>query len=260
MPPAKRPEAYSSLFRSTAPQSFQEFDALQIENDYARIAMNRSEAWERFQKSTNIGFYEWHDGVGYDLDAFAAMTTEERDAVAAELCEKLRLDWRDMDVLRIHGSSASFNKLRDALASGTIEERAYALRNLIDMGKMSGNVPDFQLAHVLDDVNGFEGLTTSLRIAREHAGPMSNAALLRGARDRPAVAVLYAGMISFLAGVTDEEFDWNLRPLFLRLGDHSTDRPQAFRELCDLAGIRPESIPNKGSGTGIVFPKGRANS
>src|SRR5262249_6440994 len=150
---------------------------------------------------------------------------------------------------------SSFNKLRGVLASGTIAERAYALRNLIDMGKMSGNVPDFQLAHVLDDVNGLEGLTTSLQIAQEHAGPMSNAALLRGARDRPALAVHYSAMISFLAGLTDEEFDWNLRPLFLRLGPDSADRPQAFRELCDLVGVQPESIPSKSGGKGIVFPK-----
>jgi hypothetical protein len=219
--------------------------------------MSRSKAWEQFHKSTNIGYDAWHDGTGYDLDAFSQMTSEEKELVSHELCEKSHLDWREMDVLRIHGGSASFNKLRDVLASGTIEERAYALRNLVDMGKMSGSVPDVQLAHVLDAINGLEGLTQALQIAQEHAGPVSNAALLRGARDRPTVAVHYAGMICFLAGVTDDVFDWNLRPLFLKLGEDNPERLDAFNQLCTLVGVSPEIIPKQGRGTGVVFPKSK---
>ena len=221
--------------------------------------MANSEAYERFQKSTNIGYEEWHDGIGYDLDAYAEMTADEKDHVAQQLHARENLDWRDMEVLRLHGSRESFDKLRDLLATGTIDERAHALRELIEMGRMSGSVPDVQLAHVLDDIDDITGMTTALLIASQYAGPMSNAALLRGARDRRGVAVHFAGMVCYLAGVSDEEFDWNLRPLFLRLGKGTpdSDRDAAFVELCGLAGVDPKQIPEQGLGIGVVFPNSR---
>jgi len=221
--------------------------------------MTDSEAYERFQKSTKIGYDEWHDGTGYDLDAFAQMTTGEKDRVARDLLVRGNLDWRDMEVLRLHGNSESVEKLRDLLATGSMDQRAHALRELIEMGKMSGNVPDAQLAHVLDDIDGLAGMTTALTIAAQHAGALSNAALLRGIRDRRAVAVNFAGMVCYLAGVTDEEFDWNLRPLFLRLGEGTPegDRNAAFAELCKLVGVPPQQIPEQGRGVGVEFPKSK---
>jgi len=221
--------------------------------------MPDSEAFQRFQKSMNIGYEQWHDGIGYDLDAFRQMTPEERDRIAAGLKSKGALDWRDMEVLKVHGSPASFDKLRDVLASGSIDERASALRELIDMGKMHGSVPDVQLAHVLDDIDGIAGMTTALSLARDHAGPLSNAALLRATRDRPDVAVNFAGMICFLAGVTHEEFDWKLRPLFLRMGagESESTRASAFQELCRKVGVDPSTIPARGYGKGVTFSASR---
>ena len=223
------------------------------------MAVASSEAYERFQKSKKIGYDEWHDGTSYDLDAYAEMTSEEKDNVAQELRARGNLDWRDMEILKLHGSRECFDSLRDLLATGSIDERADALRALIDMGKMSGNVPDVQLAHVLDDIDGIAGMTTALLLASQHAGPMSNAALLRGVRDRRGVAANFAGMICFLAGITDEEFDWKLRPLFLRLGEGTpdSDRNAAFAELCELAGVDPQRIPEQGRGNGVAFPKSK---
>ena len=43
--------------------------------------MPPTDAYRRFLTSKAIGFAEWHDGVGYDLEAFAAMLPVERDAV-----------------------------------------------------------------------------------------------------------------------------------------------------------------------------------
>jgi len=219
--------------------------------------MSDSELFQRFKKSRNISYEQWHDGVGYDLDAFASMSPEEKASVLSELRSKGSLDWRDMEVLALDDDRASFDKLRDVLASGSIDERAHALRSLINMGKMQASVCDFQLSHVLDDIDGIPGMTVALQLAEEHAGPMSNAALLRGARDRPGVAVNFAGMICYLAGASDDEFDWNLRPLFLKLGQGETEvvRKKGFAELCKRIGIDPASIPEKGRGTGITFPK-----
>jgi hypothetical protein len=221
------------------------------------VDVANSEAFERFQKSTKLGYDDWHDGTGYDLDAFSEMTSNEKERVVQEIRSKGNLDWRDMEVLRLHGDRESFDKLRDILATGSIDERAHALRELIAVGKMSGSVPDVQLAHILDDITGIAGMTTALQIASEHAGPTSNAALLRGVRDRPGVAVNFAGMVCFLSGITSEEFDWKLRPLFLRLGEGTPDddRSAAFLELCNLTGVDPNHISEQGRGTGVIFPK-----
>ena len=215
--------------------------------------MADSEFFQRFQKS----YEQWHDGIGYDLDAFASMSPEEKESVLSELRSKGSLDWRDMEVLALDDDRASFDKLRDVLASGSIGERASALRSLIDMGKIQASVCDFQLSHVLDDIDGFPGMTVALQLAEENAGPMSNAALLRGARDRPGVAVNFAGMICFLAGASDDEFDWNLRPLFLKLGESETEAvpKEGFKELCKLIGIDPAAIPEKGRGMGVTFSR-----
>jgi hypothetical protein len=224
--------------------------------------MSDSAALQRFRKSMGISYEQWHDGVGYDLDAFAAMTPEERDAIAAEICTRRNLDWRDMEVLRIHNGRESFDRLRDALAAGGIEERAYAVAELIKTGRMAGAVRDVQLAHVLDDLTDIRGLTVALQTTQEHGGPMCNGALLRGVRDRPAVAYHFAGVALYLAGVSDSPWGADFRELLLRLrveespGTHVA----AFAEFCRVIGIDPASIPPQGHGRGIEFPKGRRRS
>jgi hypothetical protein len=48
-------------------------------------------------------------------------------------------------------------------------------------------------------------------------------------------------VLCFLTGVASEAFDWNLRPLFLRLGpdEPEADRAAAFSELCTLVKMTP---------------------
>lgn len=118
--------------------------------------MAHSPAYERFVRSQQIGYDQWHDGVGYDLDAFAQMTPQERDAVAAATRANPKPDWRDMEVLGAHGGRASLERLRHLLAEGSARSRAWALGVLIDAGQMPGSVADVQLAHII--------LSTSLKM------------------------------------------------------------------------------------------------
>ncbi len=75
--------------------------------------MGRSDAYERFQKSMVIGFDQWHDGIGYDLDAFRAMRAEEQ----AEVVKSLKArgpnhDWRDIEVFELADSLAAPPKMK----------------------------------------------------------------------------------------------------------------------------------------------------
>src|SRR4030095_7047826 len=81
-----------------------------------------------------------------------------------------------------------------------------------------------------------EGLTRALRMAQAHPTEAVKQALLWAGYNTPESAPHCAAMLCHLAGVTDDPFDWNLRPLFLKLGMHNShfDRKAAFDELCKL--------------------------
>ncbi|MBL8231395.1 MAG: HEAT repeat domain-containing protein [Bryobacterales bacterium] len=91
-----------------------------------------SEAWVRFRKSMAAGFEQWHDGVGYDLDALPGMTAEERNSVSREI--RMRLanagrapDWRDMEAADALGLTDCLEALRE---HGDAEVRLRAARYL----------------------------------------------------------------------------------------------------------------------------------
>jgi hypothetical protein len=222
--------------------------------------MPHSEAYERFQRSKSIGYEQWHDGIGYDLDAFAAMTPQERDDEARLARSTPRPDWRDLELLGSHGSNDSIARLRDLLTHPSIDTRAHALGVLIDGDHTPGSVADVQLAHVLDAVvDDDDGLTQALLIAQDHAGPLSKLALLRGAQQRPEVALHFASALLDLSGLGgeggDAAFDPKLRPLMLRLlpDNDSADQAAAFRAVCGLLGIDSRTIPEPGSGRDITW-------
>src|SRR5215471_11965677 len=206
--------------------------------------MSSSEASQRFHVSQRIGYEQWHDGVGYDMEAYATMTPEERDAAAAVVRAKSHPDWRDLEVLGAHRSAASVTRLRELLA--------HALGELIDAGQTPGSVADVQLAHVIDAVTDDDGFTAALLLASAHAGPLTKLALLRGAQLRPAVALHFAAALLDLAGLSrdDPAFDPRFRPVLLRLlpDNPKADRVAAFRQLCGWLNLDPDGIPEPGSG------------
>jgi len=85
-------------------------------------------------------------------------------------------------------------------------------------------------------------------MAEEHATEDVKHALLAASHNRTASAMHCAGVLCYLAGVAKEPFDWNLRPLFLRLGpeEPEDDRAAAFRELCALVGIDDRRSGSRG--------------
>jgi hypothetical protein len=210
--------------------------------------MTHTEAHQRFHASKTVGFDEWHDGEGYDLDAYAAMSAEDREAEAARIRGLSNPDWRDLEVLRIHGGRESIEHLRHLLLHPSIDTRAHALGELIDGGHTPGAVPDVQLAHILDAIEDDEdGMTHSLLLAQNHAGPISKLALLRGAKGKPPLSLHFMSALFDRAELSDDmaAFDPKFRPLLLRLlpNNATDDRVEAFNECCGLMKIDPKAIP-----------------
>ena len=127
--------------------------------------------------------------------------------------------------------------LRQSLKAKKVDTRLHAAVALRDLGDM----PDFDdfLAEQLSYVEAFNGLSYALGII-EKSSPKVRDALLHGARDRPEVAPHFAAKLCQLAGKTKEEFDWEMRPFFLRFGEQSPpeERAKAYKELLKLIGAK----------------------
>ena len=86
----------------------------------------RSEAYQRFIASMAMDFDKWHDGTGYDLQALAELTGQERTDVETLLLGRAGQDWRDKEALAALGSSSAVAALESQLNAGQ------SLRDRID--------------------------------------------------------------------------------------------------------------------------------
>src|SRR5438034_707862 len=95
-----------------------------------------SEAYAKFKSSMLIDYEKWHDGIGYDLDAFGAMTRAEQDEIVQELREKSPQDWRDVEVLGIAGTPESKAGLKQAAKIAPPQAKLRALEALKESGEL----------------------------------------------------------------------------------------------------------------------------
>jgi len=199
----------------------------------------RSAAWDRFWESTKIGSMEWHEGIGYDLEALRAMTDAERAEVVLLLGARPQ-DWRAVEAYGVVNTTEARAALGEALRSGSAETRLHAANKLHDLGEPIAL--DEIGAKELSSVTLLDGMSVALRIAARVPTPAVRRALLDGARDRPEVAFHFAATLCSVAGLGRATFGSELRPFLLRLGPHSPrqERRAAFGELCRRLGMTAE--------------------
>jgi hypothetical protein len=89
-----------------------------------------SAALKRFQRSMNIGYSAWHDGIGYALDALDAMTPEERLVAEELVIDNHVTDWRDVEALDHLGSTRALAELKKASRAKPLEVRIEATARL----------------------------------------------------------------------------------------------------------------------------------
>ena len=199
-----------------------------------------TEAYRRFWKSTEIGYMEWHDGIGYDVGALREMTGPERDETVAALRRRPQ-DWRDVEAYAATATADAMAALRDALSAPSVETRLRAAATLDALGLFDG-LGSF-LAQQLQHVTIGDGLTAAQRLAYLVPSDEVRLALLRGARQRPEVAFHFATTLCALTGAGRDEPYSKMRQLFLRLGLHTSDddRARAFEQLCKITGMNTDS-------------------
>src|SRR5690349_7321243 len=87
-----------------------------------------SDAFKTFQASMVMDYEKWHDGIGYDLTAFDAMTPEEQKQVLAEARARKGSDWRDVELLEHAGSDA--HAVAEAMEGKSPQARMKAIGSL----------------------------------------------------------------------------------------------------------------------------------
>jgi len=199
-----------------------------------------SEAFDRFMASTAIDYEAWHDGVGYDLDALRALEGADQAEAEGFLLERAGSDWRDLEALLALGTPAARDAVVDQLRTGRLEQRLWAAKYLGDDPNLQ---EDREAAVVagLGEAIFYGGLSVALDLATELRTPAMVEALFRASlRDEGEAAVQAAARLAFIHRKAKEEFDWELRPLFLRFNTADRgERTRAFRDLCKLCGVDP---------------------
>ena len=199
-----------------------------------------STAYKRFMDSMVIGFDQWHDGSGYDLEALEDMTPEERDSVEMMLRSRSTDDWRAVEALAAIGTPRAMDTVRANLTARDPIARLEALRKLHAQGEIKDLTP--YLATLMekeaDDPSVF---TQTLAMIGWHKVVGTTPQLMRRClRGNGLQSCHCAAMLFYLHGVSKSAFDWDHRPFFLRFnGQGPGEREAVFAELCQRTGLDP---------------------
>jgi hypothetical protein len=200
-----------------------------------------SEAYQRFLASTVMDYEKWHDGEGYDLGTLQVLTAAERRQVE-DLMIGRTIEWREIEVLESLGTPRSWKAIDQAFTSHrNIDTRLAAATALHRSGNQSQPMDQVIAEAILELVSIEAGLTRALLLAEEHPTDRVRRALLRASGKKTEIAMHCAALLCYLAGKAKDPFDWDLRPLFLRLapGNDPADRKAAYGELCALVEMTP---------------------
>jgi hypothetical protein len=201
----------------------------------------RSPAMEKFLKSMQIGFIEWHDGIGYDLDALKELDAPELKQVESLLISRKDGDWRDVEALAALKTPRTVEALKDCLQSGNLDARLFAVRYLKEMGVVD-RVEEI-VVDTLPATKIGKGMTFALSLAKEYPTERIQRKLLWCAlHGNDEIRIHCAAMALYLYGKTSSEFDRN-QAIVYKFGDKDkAKRATAFAELCRIVGVSAEEF------------------
>lgn len=196
---------------------------------FAPAASPKPTALQRFLDSMVIDYEHWHDGIGYDMAALAAMNAEEREQLEILLLSRGVNDWRDVQALASLNTERSLAALRQALKTEALP--ATLALHAVELAEYDD--PAAAIVAELETAQWFEGLGPALDLAAENPAPAVIDALWRGLETRSGdVAVHFAALLAYLHGLASEPFDFEQRPFFLTFNtDDPKERRLAIAEL-----------------------------
>ena len=195
---------------------------------------------QQFEASMNIGFEEWHDGIGYDIEAVKIASQAERDAIEQILINHSPRDWRDIEALAEINTKSARETIKEAIKDPNPVVRVAVARFTPDL--VTNDERSQSIVDALEKAEIFYGLSQVLDEAERYHPEEVKKALIRGLLNRKGnVAVLFAAMLFYLFGAAKKPFDMKQRPFFLRFNtEDRKERIKVFRELCQKLKINPE--------------------
>jgi len=168
-----------------------------------------------------MGFDQWHDGTGYDLEALERLGSEERASIEELLVKNLEQagDWRDVEALVVLRTASARTAVDKARSHHNTRVRSYALRIILD-NRHSEDMTKEEMTELEEQVvqavkHGDFEMAESMPTMRVKK------ALLDSAREADReVRVSAAAFLLYLCGQASEPFDWSQRPFFLLFGDY----------------------------------------
>lgn len=198
-------------------------------------------ALEQFFTSMNIGFYEWHEGIGYNIDALKELSSDEIKTVEKLLISRKDEDWRDVEALAALRTEATIQALKDCLDSPNLDCRLFAVRYLKEMG-IEDHVEDVVI-RTLPETRVGEGMTYALNLARDYPTDRVRNTVLRCAlHGNDSIRVHCAALALLLHGKARTEaksyqgivYEFNNKDMHARIN--------SFKRLCQIINVTPEDI------------------
>lgn len=169
-------------------------------------------------------FARWHDGIGHDLDALAALPPAARDPAARALVPPA--DAGDVAALAVLDTPVAHDALRTAARSSSLDVRLAVFHHAPAM--LDEPARTALVLQAITEARPFAGLSATLDAILAHHPPAVVNAVLDALQAAPGeVAYHYAAILSVLRGVATSEYDMTLRPLWLAV---HTDDPAARRD------------------------------
>ena len=195
---------------------------------------------QRFKTSMNIGFEEWHDGIGYNIPAIRLASQEELDEIEKILINHRPRDWRDIEALAEINTKRSRETIKDVIKDQNPVLRIAVIRFTPDL--ITDNERTQSIIYALQNTEIFSGFSNLLEEVEIYHPKKVKEALIKGLLNRTGdVAVHFAAMLFYLYGKAKEPFDWKQRPFFLRFNtENRKKRVKVFRKLCQKLKINPE--------------------
>ncbi len=188
---------------------------------------------QRFLRSMTRDIDTWREGVGYDLQALAEASPDERASIEAALLAHRPQTWHDIEALSFLDTQPARQAILDARHSGDPMVVA-AVTRFASPGLLEDEARTSAIVKGLLTVSFYGGLTQVLdQVEDYHPQPVQDA-LLHGVLHREGeVAVHFAAMLMYVHGHAARPFDWNLRPFFLQFNtEDPSERAAAFHALC----------------------------
>ncbi len=195
---------------------------------------------QRFEKSMQINYEKWHDGIGYDLESLKLASQNERRTIEKILIDHTPRDWRDIEALAQIDTMSAREAIKNALKDRDPDVRIAITRfapNLVTKKERNKSLID-----ALETAEIFWGLSQTIDDIEDYHPREIKEALIKGLLSREGeVAVLFAGMLFYIYGKAEEPFDMKQRPFFLCFNtENKAKRLEAFLELCKKLKIKPE--------------------